>query len=191
MLMVRPVTRFVQPIRFATIVSRTRSLLARLAFFPLAFAICLAPTTAMSLEETASPPTGAWEFLRTQFYGDREIGVVDEEFMRLEAPANTPDPAATPLTLHFGKGAVGNIKQVRLIIDNNPSPLSAHITFGPRADTRSIKLRVRVDEYTLMHAVAETQDGQLYLSEDGGESWNKLKREFGEIRALMVRPLAD
>jgi len=34
-----------------------------------------------------------------------------------------------------------------------------------------------------------TNYGQLYLSEDGGESWTKLKREFGEIRALMVRPL--
>jgi photosystem II stability/assembly factor-like uncharacterized protein len=33
--------------------------------------------------------------------------------------------------------------------------------------------------------------GQLYLSEDGGDSWTKLQREFGEIRALMVRPLAD
>jgi len=35
-----------------------------------------------------------------------------------------------------------------------------------------------------------TNYGQLYLSEDGGDSWTKLKREFGEIRALMVRPLA-
>ena len=34
-----------------------------------------------------------------------------------------------------------------------------------------------------------TNYGQLYLSEDGGETWTKLKREFGEIRALLVRPL--
>jgi len=36
-----------------------------------------------------------------------------------------------------------------------------------------------------------TNYGQLYLSEDGGETWAKLKREFGEIRALLVRPLSS
>jgi photosystem II stability/assembly factor-like uncharacterized protein len=36
-----------------------------------------------------------------------------------------------------------------------------------------------------------TNYGQLYLSEDGGDTWAKLKREFGEIRALLMRPLAS
>ena len=30
--------------------------------------------------------------------------------------------------------------------------------------------------------------GQLFRSRDGGESWTRLKREFGEIRALMWQP---
>ncbi len=30
--------------------------------------------------------------------------------------------------------------------------------------------------------------GYLYVSEDGGESWNKLKKEFGEVRTLAVTP---
>jgi hypothetical protein len=34
-----------------------------------------------------------------------------------------------------------------------------------------------------------TNFGQLFRSEDGGETWTKLKREFGEIRALMLRPM--
>ena len=36
-----------------------------------------------------------------------------------------------------------------------------------------------------------TNYGQLYLSKDGGDTWAKLKREFGEIRALLMRPLAS
>lgn len=36
-----------------------------------------------------------------------------------------------------------------------------------------------------------TNLGQLYRSEDGGDSWVQLKRQFGEIRALLLRPLAD
>jgi photosystem II stability/assembly factor-like uncharacterized protein len=31
--------------------------------------------------------------------------------------------------------------------------------------------------------------GQIWKSEDGGDSWAKLKREFGELRALLLRPI--
>lgn len=33
--------------------------------------------------------------------------------------------------------------------------------------------------------------GQVYRSEDGGESWHKMKRELGEIRMVAWAPLAD
>lgn len=36
--------------------------------------------------------------------------------------------------------------------------------------------------------VAHTVNGYLYLSEDGGESWGKLSKEFGHIRAVAVSP---
>ena len=38
---------------------------------------------------------------------------------------------------------------------------------------------------------AATNYGQLYLSADGGDSWSKLQREFGEIRAVLMRPLVS
>jgi hypothetical protein len=36
-----------------------------------------------------------------------------------------------------------------------------------------------------------TNLGQVFRSEDGGESWIRLEREFGEIRALHWRPVAS
>jgi hypothetical protein len=30
--------------------------------------------------------------------------------------------------------------------------------------------------------------GEIYASEDGGDSWQKVKREFGEIRAIAWLP---
>ncbi|HEV7489306.1 MAG TPA: hypothetical protein VGO25_00780, partial [Rhodanobacteraceae bacterium] len=53
---------------------------------------------AIAEDSPASTSSGAWQYLRTQFYGNREIGEVDEKLMRIEAPLTTPDPAATPLT---------------------------------------------------------------------------------------------
>ncbi len=36
--------------------------------------------------------------------------------------------------------------------------------------------------------VAASLFGYLYVSEDGGDSWRKLKKEFGEIRSVVVLP---
>jgi photosystem II stability/assembly factor-like uncharacterized protein len=37
--------------------------------------------------------------------------------------------------------------------------------------------------------VAASNLGQIYRSTDGGETWAKLKRELGEIRSLLWRPV--
>src|SRR6185369_15400896 len=92
-------------------------------------------------------------------FGKRQV-LEGTAVIQLDAPARALDAALVPLTLTLaGKQSV---KSVYLVIDNNPSPLAGHITFGPKADPSTLKLRVRVNEYTLIHAVAETQDGQLY-----------------------------
>ena len=36
--------------------------------------------------------------------------------------------------------------------------------------------------------VAATLFGYLYVSEDGGDTWRKLRKEFGEIRSVAVLP---
>jgi hypothetical protein len=36
-----------------------------------------------------------------------------------------------------------------------------------------------------------TNLGLLYKSQDGGGTWAQLPRQFGEIRSLLLRPLAD
>ena len=36
--------------------------------------------------------------------------------------------------------------------------------------------------------VAASLFGYVYVSEDSGESWQKLKKEFGEIRSVAVLP---
>ena len=35
---------------------------------------------------------------------------------------------------------------------------------------------------------AATIFGYVYVSEDGGDNWTKLKKEFGEVRALAITP---
>jgi len=103
-----------------------------------------------------------WQALQEAIFGDRKVldgtGVI-----QLDAPQRALDAALVPVGLQLTTQEP--VKALYLVIDNNPSPLAAHVSFGPKADPRSMKLRVRVNEYTLMHAVAETQSGKLYMTE--------------------------
>ncbi len=70
----------------------------------------------------------------------------------------------TPVSAGGGAGP-GKVKAVWLLVDGNPSPIAGTFKFGPAADPRSLKTRIRVDQYTLVHAVAETEDGRLFAAE--------------------------
>jgi len=50
-----------------------------------------------ALPERAAAALGsAWQLLRERYYGDQRMGVVDEAFMSLEVPSNTPIPQRRP-----------------------------------------------------------------------------------------------
>jgi sulfur-oxidizing protein SoxY len=53
---------------------------------------------------------------------------------------------------------------ITLVIDQNPSPLAARFELGPDASVTQISTRVRVNNYTDVHAVAELSDGKLYVA---------------------------
>ena len=109
----------------------------------------------------AATRASRWQALQKALFPGRSLqdgaGIV-----KLDAPPRALDAALVPISVDLS--AVKAIKGVYVVIDNNPSPLAAHFTFGPKADPRSLKMRVRVDAYTDMHAIAESQDGHLFVA---------------------------
>ena len=116
---------------------------------------------AVADDDDAAERASRWQALQQALFPGRALkdgsGIV-----QLDAPPRALDAALVPVSI--GLSAAKPIKSVYLVIDGNPSPLAGHFTFGPKADPHSLKLRVRVDQYTNMHAVAETQDGQLFVA---------------------------
>jgi sulfur-oxidizing protein SoxY len=148
----------------------TRSLLAALMMGSLA---ALAPPRAhggddsaaimqQHAAEDAAERAARWKSLQQAVFGARQMqdgsGVI-----QIDAPEHALDAALVPVTLTVKPGTP--VKGVYLVIDNNPSPVAGHFTFGPRADPRVLKMRVRVNQYTFIHAVAEASDGRLYVSQ--------------------------
>jgi sulfur-oxidizing protein SoxY len=158
--------------------------------------VLLLASAAVAFADTQSPANGAWSSLRSQLYGSRDIGEVGDQSMSIEAPASTPDPAATPIVLHFGNELAGRIRQVRVIIDNNPSPLVTTMNLKTGLAVAEIDLRVRIDRFTSVRAIAETDDGQLqmrstWVNASGGCSSPSSAVEGGALGQIRFRASAD
>jgi sulfur-oxidizing protein SoxY len=118
-----------------------------------------APAVHAAAGDSAAERAGRWQDLAHAVFGDRATKDGDA-VIQIDAPQRAEDAALVPMTITLsGKEP---LKGVYLIIDDNPSPVAAHFTFGPAADPREINLRVRINAYTNVHAIAETADGSLY-----------------------------
>ena len=156
----------------------------------------LVSTATSVLADTQAPVSGAWQNMRGNLYGTREISEMGDELMSIEAPASTPDPAATPVVVRFGKELAGKVRQVRVIIDNNPSPLAATMDLKSGLPVDEIDLRVRIDRFTSVRAIAETQDGHLqmrsaWVNASGGCSAPPSAAQGGTLGQIRFRPSAD
>jgi len=100
-------------------------------------------------------------------FGDRTLGPA-AGVVALEAPARAQDASLVPISISLaspGPAPADQIKAIYVLVDGNPSPLAGTFHFGPAADPHSLRLRVRVDQYSFIHAVAETEDGRLFVAE--------------------------
>lgn len=103
--------------------------------------------------------------LRQTHFGDREI-IESEDIISLEAPKRAEDAAIVPIQIkaHIPQTESRYIKTISLFIDKNPGPLAGRFYFTPESGRAELALRVRVNAYTPMRAVAELNDGTLYMS---------------------------
>ncbi len=103
--------------------------------------------------------------LKTSFFGDRPI-VESDELIVLDAPKRAENAAVVPVAIsaRIPQTAERYIKTLWLIADRNPGPLAGKFTFSPASGRVDLELRIRLNEYTPLRAIAETSDGNLYMS---------------------------
>lgn len=112
--------------------------------------------------EAAEAPRRAerWRDLKAAIFDGRETEPAGDA-LALVAPPRALDAAAVPVSVSLSAEAAPRARAIHLIIDENPAPVAAVFRAGPAGDLRALSTRVRVDAYTLMHAVAELDDGRL------------------------------
>ena len=122
------------------------------------FGACLAPA--------ATPDAyDPWPGLVQDIFNNRAMndgaGVI-----AIEMPYRAEDAAIVPVTLRamLPPGDARRVVAITLVIDQNPAPMAARFELGPDSSVSEISTRVRVNNYTDVHAVAELSDGKLYVA---------------------------
>jgi sulfur-oxidizing protein SoxY len=107
-----------------------------------------------------------WQKVRTSLFQNRAISNVSKGIITLETPVRAEDAAVVPIAVRagFAQSRTRYIDKVYVIIDNNPSPVSAIFQFTPESGRADIETRMRVDEYTHVRAIAEMNDGSLVMA---------------------------
>jgi len=140
---------------------------------PRSFAVCTVLLFGLCAGAQAEIKSGdnpessvVWQKVRASLFQSRPIAAATDDVISLEVPVRAEDAAIVPIAIktRFPQTSARYVDKLYLIIDNNPSPISAVFQFTPLSGQADIETRVRIDEYTHVRAIAETNDGQLHMT---------------------------
>ena len=111
-------------------------------------------------------PSPQWDALRGKLYGTRPIATGDASLVQLMIPLRAAYGASVPVkfTTRVAQSGERYLKQVRFIVDKNPSPVAATLALTPDLGQADFETRLRVDEYSHVRAIGEMNDGSLHMS---------------------------
>lgn len=103
--------------------------------------------------------------LKEQFFASRPIAE-NNDVIELEAPYRAEDPALVPLRIisKINQSKDRYIKKVLVLVDKNPFPFAGEFEFSPDSGKADLSMRVRVNTYSYIRAIAETNDGKLFMT---------------------------
>lgn len=102
--------------------------------------------------------------LKSSYFGDREI--LSDDVIALEAPQRAENAAIVPISIKAGIPQTEElyIRTIWLFVDRNPGPLVGKFHFTPASGRADLGLRLRINTYSPVRAIAETSDGALHMS---------------------------
>ncbi|HVY04642.1 MAG TPA: quinoprotein dehydrogenase-associated SoxYZ-like carrier [Burkholderiales bacterium] len=116
-------------------------------------------------DSQAAAPEEKWPGLKKALFGEREVREDGGEVLQLSVRIHPESASVVPVRIQaaFEQKADRYIRYIYLVIDENPSPFGARFTLTPESGRADIETRVRVENRSPVHAVAELNDGSLWM----------------------------
>ncbi|SNR80408.1 sulfur-oxidizing protein SoxY [Methylobacillus rhizosphaerae] len=137
-----------------------------------------------------------WQSMQHDMFQGKTLEQGD--FIRITAPKRAESGAQVPFSfsVDYPMTEQQYVKAVTVVVDANPVPLAAVFHFNPKSGKAEIATRIRLETDSLVHVVAETSDGKLYVNAaavrasggcggavDGDEE--EAKRNAGKMRLAL------
>jgi sulfur-oxidizing protein SoxY len=115
------------------------------------------PVWAGDTVENPLTDSATWEDLRFDVLGEATVGDASG-LLAVDAPYRAHDAATVPVVLRQTDPST-RITAATVVIDENPAPVAAALGFSPAMAPLDFELRVRVNQYSNVRVIADTQDG--------------------------------
>ncbi len=131
-----------------------------------------------------------WEaILKPKFFPGvemREAGAV----MELKTPYRAEDASLTPVSVNarFKQSPERYIQTLWLFVDKNPQPHVGTFHFTPETGKADLALRIRIDQYTNIRAVAALNTGEHFIATNFVKAQGGCSAPLGsDLKAAMER----
>jgi len=106
-----------------------------------------------------------WEPIRKLMFGDREI-LDGKDVIRVYLATRADDASTVPVTVkaQINQTPERYIKTIYVVVERNPSPASGAFHFTPESGRAQVETRLRFEDFSHVRAIAETNDGKLWMS---------------------------
>lgn len=123
------------------------------------------PLPALAANTREADQAERWKSVRETVFAGRSISEDSAGLIELDTPARAFDAAVVPIAIRTGMAQTPEryVKKLWLVVDGNPSPVGAVFTFTPDSGRADIETRIRIEEYTYVRAIVETNDGKLHM----------------------------
>ena len=115
---------------------------------------------------TQDQSTTLWEIQSKNYFGEREILEREQQdVIRIHAPSRAENDALVPVRVetNLPKNSTEKINKLYLSIDVNPAPMAGIFSLSSARNLEGLETRVRVNGYTYIRAIAEMDNGKLYM----------------------------
>lgn len=138
-----------------------RAMLVGLGALPLAGRAAIGGLPTNVGHKDSSPE---WENLRGKLFGTKTIDA-DSGKVELIAPLRAAYGASVPVKIvsHLAQTPTLYVKRLTLLVDKNPSPMTAQLALTTDVGQADFETRIRVDEYSHVRVVAELSNGELHM----------------------------
>ena len=121
--------------------------------------------TSLTLGRAFADDDQAWREVRKFLFQDRPVAD-GGELIRIEAPERPANGADVSVRIipAMPQKADYYLRKHYLVVDKNPSPVAGVFSLSPKNGTAEVGTRIRVNEYSHVRVITETNRGELYMN---------------------------